>query len=265
MNRQPPGRTFGSKRLSKPIGSHCWEGGQQGTGRTGPWGKWRASFHLSQPGRPPRSFRTLRGGAATFFFLRAAALLVAALFAIAATSPATAHALPPATATINLVGDRAYVAAAVPLEMVPRVDTNRDGLIDAREAEVSRAAFEEALLSRLWLRTASGNASFVFAFTPGDTEPSPYVVVMAGFQLRDSSGPLTVRTRLGSEALPVQFKVSRGKELENLTVSASDETHTFLTSGTYQTARDRKVFVVIVMLAGTLTILAVLLLLSGRR
>jgi hypothetical protein len=96
--------------------------------------------------------------------------MVAALILCAATG-ARAHLLPPQHATVNVVGESAFVVASVPVSALHGFDDDRDGLLDAGELTRHRSELQ-AELSRRFSVTDGGQPGTVLAldlfFEPRD-------------------------------------------------------------------------------------------------
>lgn len=115
---------------------------------------------------------------------------------------AWAHLLPRQNATLHLEGDRAYLAVAVPVSALRGVDDNGDGLLDAGEIGRHGGAIGAQFRAHFRLLQGTRPAPIAFAWVahPGSdsglTDPTPYVVVMAGARLAAPVSVVTLETYL---------------------------------------------------------------------
>lgn len=131
---------------------------------------------------------------------------------------AAAHLLPRQNATLHVEGDRAYLAVAVPVSALAGADENGDGLLDA--GELGRHAGAIGAQFRAHFHVSQQGRAAPIAFTwvahPGSdsglSDPTPYVVVMAGAQLTAPVRSVTLATDLFGRAADERRYLIRARD-----------------------------------------------------
>ncbi|WP_084582987.1 HupE/UreJ family protein [Sphingomonas azotifigens] len=136
------------------------------------------------------------------------------MLALLLPSAAWAHLLPRQNATLHVERDRAYLAVSVPVSAFTDVDDNRDGLLDAGELGRHAEAIGAQFRARFHVLQGARAAPLAFTWVahPGSdsglSDPTPYVVVMAGAQLAAPVETVTLATDLfGATAQDARYVV----------------------------------------------------------
>lgn len=132
-------------------------------------------------------------------------LLHTAVFALALSSTAEAHLLHKQDATLNVKGDKGYLAVATPVSAFDGVDLNGDGMLSPSEISEGRGAIKRQFRSRFHVSSEDGVAPIEFAWINNPAESAAasdpeaqtsYVIVMAGAQFSAAPEMVTIITDL---------------------------------------------------------------------
>ncbi len=132
---------------------------------------------------------------------RALGTAVTATIGLAST-PARAHLLPAAHATLNLTGDSCFAVIAVPAETLSGVDDDHDARISSDELSRHQAAIREQTLAGFHLESAASSPRLVridLVLSPaheGPADRGDAVVALVHFQLDAPASTLGVSTSL---------------------------------------------------------------------
>lgn len=154
--------------------------------------------------------------------------LAALLLLAAGSARAQAHLLPAQTATMNLVGDTAYLVVSVPVSALPGIDDDRSGGVSAQEiARHSRdiaAAFNRGF--RVSADGAPGQPLMTMAWHPqteGPPADSAYVVVLHSVRFAEAPREPMVSTDLfgtlpGEAQMTLTAKIGKREDTAEVAV-----------------------------------------------
>ena len=138
--------------------------------------------------------------------------------------------MPAQRATINLLGNGAFMVLSLPVSALGGVDDNQDGGLDQRELNAHKDAIEALILRGLALSDAGGQRPLQIlrlSLEPPDDDvnrPSPQLLMLGRFALAESQSTLHFRIGLfGTGAEEGQFilALTRGSESQQLTLKRS--------------------------------------------
>lgn len=176
-------------------------------------------------------------------------LLMALLMSVFAWHPASAHLMPEGRGTVNVVGGKAYVVAALPVRAFERITpAAADGALTAAERTTHQAALRAAVRAGIQLSVAGAPARVGRVLLDGPQGGGHLhqgtITAMLVVHLPPTAGPLEVRNTLwaGEAAtLELEATVTEGgavvrREVQRLSPAAPS--HTFFAGAPAAPAAD---------------------------
>lgn len=163
-------------------------------------------------------------------------LIVLMLTVLAFGRTASAHLLPAQNATLNLIGQRAYLVVSVPVSSLKGVDDNGDGLLSGEELDRHKADIGRQVAARFRVFSPEGEAKtgFLWVANPQTDAlkppPTPYLVVLSGVEFARPPKTVMVRTDLFGYAVgegQMTLRARAGKTVEIGVLNAQSPTHVF--------------------------------------